>query len=81
MIPTGEQLRAARAMLRLEQTALATAAGVSAETIKRLEGMAGPVSANARTLDAIVKALEAAGVLFIPENGEGPGVRMRKAPA
>ncbi len=36
---------------------------------------------KALTLDAIVKALEAAGVLFIPENGEGPGVRMRKAPA
>ena len=32
-----------------------------------------------RTLQAVRSALEAAGVIFIDENGEGPGVRLRKA--
>ena len=78
MIPTGEQLRAARALIRMEQTGLATASGVSVDTIKRLEGIKGRVNASAQTLDAIVKALEAGGAIFIAENGEGPGVRLRK---
>jgi predicted transcriptional regulator len=79
MIPTGEQLRAARALLRMEQRGLAEASGVSLETIKRLEGIKGPISANAATVEKITKALEAAGVLFIPENGEGAGVRLRRS--
>jgi len=78
MIPTGEQLRAARALIRMEQTGLANASGVSVDTIKRLEGIKGRVNASAQTLDAIVKALEAGGAIFIAENGEGPGVRLRK---
>ncbi len=78
MIPTGEQLRAARALLRIEQRGLAEAAGVSLETIKRLEGIKGPVSANTATVEKITRALQRAGLIFIPENGEGPGVRLRK---
>jgi len=62
----------------MEQRGLADASGVSLETIKRLEGIKGPISANAATVEKITKALETAGVLFIPENGEGPGVRLRK---
>ena len=75
---TGEQLRAARAILRIEQKDLAIAADVSVETIKRLEKMRGKVSGNIGTIDAIKSALEAAGVEFIPENGGGAGVRLRK---
>jgi transcriptional regulator with XRE-family HTH domain len=75
---TSEQIRAARAMLRIEQTELATLAGVSLETIKRIERKPGAVSAFAATLDAIRGALEAAGVIFVDENGDGPGVRLRK---
>lgn len=81
MIPTGEQLRAARALLRMEQRGLAEASGVSLETVKRLEGIKGPVSANAATVDKLTRALGAAGVVFIPENGEGAGVRLRKVAA
>jgi predicted transcriptional regulator len=65
-------------MLRLEQTELADRAGVSLETIKRIERTPGPISALAGTLDKIRRALEAAGVIFVEENGEGPGVRLRK---
>ncbi len=59
--------------------AVAKRAGVSVETIKRLERMDGPLrSTKAGTLDVIEKAFEAAGVIFIPEDGEGPGLRLRK---
>ncbi|MET0294061.1 MAG: BLUF domain-containing protein [Phenylobacterium sp.] len=54
---TGEVLRAARAMARLEQVDLAAAAGVSVETVKRLERLRGPVNANVRTLEALTTAL------------------------
>ena len=75
---TGEQLKAARAMARIKQTELARRADVSVETIKRLERSAGTVSANVLTIDSVVRALEAAGIEFIAENGGGPGVRLRK---
>jgi len=75
---TSEQIRGARAMLRIEQSDLAARAGVSLETIKRVERKPGKISALAATLDAIQKSLESAGVEFIAENGGGPGVRLRK---
>jgi len=78
---TGEQIRAARALARLEQAELARAADVSLETVKRLEGTRGQVSANVSTVAAITRALQSAGVLFIEENGEGPGVRLKKGAA
>ena len=73
-----EQLRAARALLRWEQKDLASASGVSLPTIKRLETKPGPLNAHGPTLDALRRALETAGVQFIPENGGGPGVRLRQ---
>ena len=75
---TGEQIRAARALCRMEQAALAAAAGVSLPTVKRLEAMQGPISANTSTEAALRRALGEAGVIFLDENGEGPGVRLRK---
>jgi transcriptional regulator with XRE-family HTH domain len=47
---TGEQLRAARAMLKVEQGELSELSGVSVETIKRLERMDGLLAANTKTL-------------------------------
>ena len=73
---TAEQVRGARAMLRMEQRQLADAAGVSVETIKRMERAAGEVPTNARTATAIQRALEAAGVEFT--NGDQPGVKLRR---
>ncbi len=72
-----EQLRAARALLGLSQADVGAAAGLSVPTIKRLERGKGPaVTADAR--QKLAAALEAAGVVFVPENGEGVGVRLRK---
>jgi transcriptional regulator with XRE-family HTH domain len=76
-VDTSEQLRAARALLRWEQKDLAQASGVSLPTIKRLETKPGPINAHSPTLAALIRALETAGIQFIPENGGGPGVRLR----
>ena len=72
---TPEQCRMARAALNLGVRELATAANVSTNTITRLER---GESLYPRTVEAIRAALEAAGVEFIPENGGGAGVRLRK---
>ncbi|HEY3696716.1 helix-turn-helix transcriptional regulator [Phenylobacterium sp.] len=72
----GEQIRAGRAFLRLEQAELASAAGVSLETIKRLERMRGPVEANTRTVAAVVQAFHQRGIVFDLRSGAGPGLRL-----
>lgn len=75
---TSEQIRAARALLRWEQKDLAAASKVSLPSIQRLETKPGELAAQARTVDALREALEVAGVIFVDENGEGPGVRLKK---
>lgn len=57
---------------------LAELAGVSLVTIRRAEAQDGPIRMMPANLVAIRRALEAAGVEFIPENGGGPGVRLRQ---
>ncbi len=74
---TGAQVRMARAALRMDVRALAKAADVSPNTVTRVEA---ENSANSSTLAAIRRALEEAGVQFIPENGGGAGVRLTKRP-
>jgi transcriptional regulator with XRE-family HTH domain len=80
MMMTAEQLRAARALLRWEQKQLSHASGVPIPTIRRLEGGSGPVRATYENVAKLLEALEAAGVIFIESNGDGPGVRLRKGP-
>ena len=75
---SSDQIRGARAILRLSQADLAKAAGVSLETIKRLEAMDGELKVRLNTVMRIKEALEKAGVEFIPENGGGAGVRLAK---
>ncbi|QCO07417.1 XRE family transcriptional regulator (plasmid) [Azospirillum argentinense] len=73
---TPAQCRAARALLQWKMPQLAEASGVSVSTINSFElERRAPISAN---LKALQSAFESAGVIFIPENGEGPGVRLRK---
>ena len=75
---TSEQVRAARMLLRWEQKDLAEASKVSLPTIKRLEGQLGPIRANPVTVGAIERAFADAGIVLIPENGGGSGVRLAK---
>ena len=73
---TATQCRAARALLDWSQQELADRARVGIVTVRQLEG--GKTQPRRSTLDVIQRALEAAGVEFIDENGGGPGVRLRK---
>lgn len=75
---TGAQIRAARALIRWRAEDLAKASGLGVATIRRAELLDGPVTMTAANLAALLRALEAAGVIFVPENGEGAGVRLRK---
>lgn len=72
---TPAQCRAARALLDWSQQQLAEAAGVGVVTVRQFEG--GASEPRRSTLAAIHRVLEAAGVLFIPENGGGAGVRLK----
>ena len=68
---TGEQIRAARALARVEQTTLAEATGLSLETIKRVERIRGPVNVNLKTLHAITGAFRGMGIVFDSRGGLG----------
>jgi transcriptional regulator with XRE-family HTH domain len=71
---TSDQLRMARAAAKFSVRELAAAASVSPNTVTRIEAGG---KANASTIAAIQRVLEAAGIVFIAENGGGPGVRLR----
>ena len=69
--------RAARGLVDMTQSDLAKQARVGLSTVKNFEnGRSVPMTKN---LDDMVAALEAAGVEFIPENGGGAGVRLKKS--
>lgn len=74
---TPAQIRAARSLLGLSQPEAARLAGVSVSTLKRAEGSI-QVGASVDAVAAIQRALEAAGAVFLEENGNGPGVALRK---
>ena len=69
------QCKMARAATGLGVRELASAAGVSPDTVARLER---GEDLRPATIAAIRAALEAAGVVFLPENGNGPGVALRR---
>lgn len=70
------QCRAARGLLGWTQEQLATASEVAVVSIGQFEKE--KAEPRRATLAAIRAALEAAGVIFVASNGEGPGVRLRK---
>ena len=69
------QLKMARAAVGWGVRELAKKAGITANTVTRIENGA---DAKQSTMDRLQHALEAAGIEFIQENGGGPGVRLRK---
>jgi transcriptional regulator with XRE-family HTH domain len=75
---TSAQIRAARALLRWSAEDLARHSLLSVATVRRAELTEDETSMTAANDLAVRRALEAAGVIFIDENGEGPGVRLRK---
>jgi hypothetical protein len=75
---SGEQMRAARALLRWSALDLAKASKVGVATIRRVEVIDGKIPATKANQAALRRAMEVAGVEFIDENGGGAGVRLRK---
>jgi len=79
---TATQLRAARALLGIDQRRLAELAGVSLPTIQRMEASGGTVRGVVASLMKVVDALDAAGVELIgaeqPSQGRGRGVRLKE---
>jgi len=69
------QMRMARAALGWGVRELAGKAGITANTVTRIENGA---DAKRSTLDAIQSSFENAGIEFIPENGGGAGIRFRE---
>jgi transcriptional regulator with XRE-family HTH domain len=81
---TAAQMRAARALLGIDQRQLAEMAGVSVPTIQRMESSEGNVRGVIESLTKVVEALDRAGIELIGDNavsgGGGRGVRL-KAPS
>ncbi len=78
---TASQMRAARALLGVDQRQLAEMSGVSLPTIQRMEASAGNVRGVVDTLTKVIEALDRAGVVLLAENsvshGGGRGVRLK----
>lgn len=79
---TSFQMRAARALLGIDQKTLAELAGVSLPTIQRMEASTGNVRGVVETLIKVVEAFDRAGVELIGEqarsDGGGRGVRLKE---
>ncbi|MCK6370120.1 MAG: helix-turn-helix domain-containing protein [Gammaproteobacteria bacterium] len=80
---TAAQLRAARALLGMDQRTLAEAAQLSLPTIQRMESSQGVIRGNVDSLMKLIGALEAAGIELIGDNAAsgsgGRGVRLRQS--
>ena len=78
---TAAQLRAARALVGMDQKALAAASGLSLPTIQRMEASEGVIRGNVDSLMKLIAALEAAGVELINEGAVsaqgGRGIRLK----
>jgi transcriptional regulator with XRE-family HTH domain len=82
---TASQLRAARALLGMDQRDIAALAGLSLPTIQRMEASDGVIRGNVDSLMKLVAALNAAGIELISDNaistGGGRGVRLKEPPS
>lgn len=77
---TGDQLRAARALLKWSAEEAAKQSKVTRKTIERLEHANGIPSARTITMESIQRAFEAAGIEFLGTPESGPGVRLWRKP-
>ena len=81
---TAAQLRAARALLGIDQRQLAELSGLSVPTIQRMEASDGVIRGNVDSLMKLISALDTAGIALIGDNatssGGGRGVRLKNPP-
>ena len=79
MLTTGNQLKAARALIGMKQLELATKADVHVNTIRSMEASgSAPITGRSQNVQAVQRALEQAGIEFL--NHGNPGVRLRDRP-
>lgn len=77
MLTTGNQLKAARALVGIEQKDLAELVGVNVNTVRSMEAAgAGPIAGRAQNVQAVQRALEGRGIEFL--NHGRPGVQLRE---
>ena len=75
---TSSQIRAARALLDWTRSELSERSGVGISALMRFESAVGVPSGNIKTIDAVKKALEEAGVEFTGTPDSQAGVRWKK---
>jgi transcriptional regulator with XRE-family HTH domain len=80
---TSAQMRAARAMLGIDQRALAELSGISLPTIQRMEASDGNVRGLVDSLTRVVEALDRAGIELIGDDAQslagGRGIRLKQS--
>jgi len=76
---TAGQMRAARALLGIDQRRLAELSGLSLPTIQRMEASEGVIRGNVDSLMKLVGALDEAGIALLGDGGGGRGVRLKGA--
>lgn len=80
VLTTGNQLKAARSLIGVEQAEVAELAGVNVNTIRSMEGAAAdPIAGRAENVQKVQRVLENKGVEFL--NHGQPGVRLKAKPA
>lgn len=81
---TAAQLRAARALLGIDQRQMAELSGLSVPTIQRMEASDGVIRGNVDSLMKLISGLNSAGIELIDEGdvsqGGGRGVRIKGQP-
>jgi transcriptional regulator with XRE-family HTH domain len=78
IVITGKQIRAARGLLNWSAAETAKRSGVTRNTIQRLESYEDIPPSRTHSLTELRRIFEEAGVEFIGNEGEGPGVRLWK---
>lgn len=74
---TGAQIRAARGLLNITVAELAERTGLAINTIRRAEATNEAPAMTQANIRGLIKMFEEAGVLFIPADSQGPGVRLK----
>lgn len=79
---TAGQLRAARALLGLDQKALAERSGLSVPTIQRMEASEGVIRGNVDSMMKLIAALDSSGIVLLGDGsssaGGGRGLRLKQ---